>query len=469
MRGTRVVTLVTLALLNVFTLAAGIAVVRMMPPRLNALKVPAALSATPVGAGTVLAATGTAGSLPSAAAIGNALNQTVGSALSGGTVSAMVADAATGKVLFDTGATSPATPASTTKVATAVAALAVLGGGARFTTKVVQSGSDLVLVGGGDPDLAVRGYPASNYPQPATLAQLASRTAAALRTRGRHSVRLDYDISMYSGASYAPGWSDADRTSGNVTPIVSLEVDQGRLTPGGEPEDNDDGANYSPRTTDPAGMTVSAFATLLTEDGITVTGTPSPVTAASGAATVAAVQSPSVAGLVQQMLTESNNVIAENLGRHVAIAMHRPATFYGAASSVTTELRRLGVNGSVHLVDTSGLSPQDGIAAKALVQTIRAAMARPWLRAAITGMPIAGFNGTLSSQQSVFGGISGAARGVVRAKTGNLSNVATLAGLVVDRDGRTLVFAIMTEGYSASGLQTAANGVDAAAAALARL
>ena len=39
-RRTRLLALLTLAMINVFTLAAGIAVARMLPPRLAALKVP---------------------------------------------------------------------------------------------------------------------------------------------------------------------------------------------------------------------------------------------------------------------------------------------------------------------------------------------------------------------------------------------------------------------------------------------
>ena len=39
-RRTRIAAVLTLAVINVFTLAAGIAVARMLPPRLAALKVP---------------------------------------------------------------------------------------------------------------------------------------------------------------------------------------------------------------------------------------------------------------------------------------------------------------------------------------------------------------------------------------------------------------------------------------------
>jgi serine-type D-Ala-D-Ala carboxypeptidase/endopeptidase (penicillin-binding protein 4) len=56
----------------------------------------------------------------------------------------------------------------------------------------------------------------------------------------------------------------------------------------------------------------------------------------------------------------------------------------------------------------------------------------------------------------------------VRAKTGNLGTVTSLAGLVDDRNGRVLVFALMADQIPSAGmLQAAANAIDAAAVALA--
>jgi serine-type D-Ala-D-Ala carboxypeptidase/endopeptidase (penicillin-binding protein 4) len=479
---TRTIAVATLALLNVFTLGAGAAVAHMLPPGLAALRIPTTAGGPQVAAAPVLAPAGISATqtlagqsqpgLPTAAGLSAMLGAALPSADTGPGVGIEVADAQTGQVLYQDNAGALATPASTTKLMTAVATLAVLGPDARFTTEVRQQKGTIVLVGGGDPTLAVNQYPSSDYPQPATLAALAASAARALRAQGRDSVRLDYDASLYSGPGLAPGWSDSDVSTGNVTPIVALEADQGRLTPGGALQDSDDPVNYSARTMDPVGMTVAAFASLLERDGISVAGTPAAATASASSTLLASVTSPTVAAIAEQMLLESNNVIAENLARHVAIALGMPATFSGAADAVMTEARRLGVTTPISLVDGSGLSPDDGIAPETLVRVLALAASRPRLRAVITGLPVAGFLGTLSSGDSDFGGIGsladGSARGVVRAKTGNLSTVAALAGLAYDRDGGLLIFAIMASRVPAAGLlQTAADAIDSAAAGLA--
>jgi D-alanyl-D-alanine carboxypeptidase/D-alanyl-D-alanine-endopeptidase (penicillin-binding protein 4) len=472
-RRTRITALATLALLNVFTLVAGLVVAHMVPPRLARLLIPVAATRPLIGAVPVLASavTSAAASRPTSTALAAMLGAALPVADTGQGVGIEVADARTGRVLYGDNASTLATPASTTKVVTAVASLAALGPDARFTTTVRAEGSTILLVGGGDPTLAVNEYPSSDYPQPATLAALAAATARALKAKGHKSVALGYDTSLFSGPDLAPGWSDSDVTTGNVTSIVSLEADQGRLTRSGALEDDDDPGNFRPRTSDPVGMTVAAFASLLRRDGITVT-TSGPAAAAASAPVIASVSSPPVAALAGQMLLESNNLIAENLARHVAIALRMPATFGGAADAVMTEARRLGVGTPISLVDGSGLSPRDGIAPQTLVRVLAIAASKPRLRGAITELPVAGFSGTLSSGQSVFGGIGavadGAARGVVRAKTGNLPAVAALAGLAYDRDGGLLIFAIMAPHVpAASLLQNAADAIDSAAGGLA--
>src|SRR6266851_1948071 len=469
-RRTRLTAVLTLAMINVFTLAAGITVARMLPPRLADLRVPSVAAGQVHGAGTVLATGIEGGSLPTASGLRSALAGALSAAALGPRVSAMVADPVTGRVLLSEDGARLSTPASTAKLATSLAALAVLGANATFTTRVVHGATPdrVILVGGGDPTLAVNQFPAQDYPQPATLASLAAATARALKSEGRTTVSVGYDTSLYTGPALAPGWPANYVTTGNVTPIVSLEVDQGRLTTAGPPEDSDDPYNLRPRTSDPAGMAAASFAALLGADGIHITGSPVAQTAPAHASGIASVSSPPLSAVVQQMLEESNNVIAENLARQVALATGEPASFSGAAAAVIRELRRLGVSAGIHIVDGSGLSPEDRITPATLVKVLEVAMTDPRLHSLLAGLPVAGFSGTLSAGQSVFSGIGGAALGSVRAKTGNLGTVTSLAGLVSDTNGTTLVFAFMADQIPAAGmLQAAANAIDEAAATLA--
>ena len=469
-RRTRRAALLTLAMINVFTLAAGIATSRMLPPRLAALRAESVAASPVSGPGTVLAAGTERGPLPTASGLRSALAGPLSAAALGPAVSALVADPATGQVLLSEQGSRLDTPASTAKLATSAAALAVLGPGARFRTRVVRGATadSVVLVGGGDPTLAVNAYPAQDYPAPATLANLAAATARALKAQRRRTVSVGYDASLFTGPPLAPGWPESYVSTGNVTPIVALEVDQGRLTAAGTPEDSDDPYNLRPRATDPAAMAAASFARLLAADGIGVTGTPVAQTARPHAAALASVSSPPLSAIVQQMLTESNNVIAESLARQVALATGEPASFSGAAAAVISELRRLGVSTGIRLVDGSGLSGQDAIAPVTLVKVVELAIAAPRIRSLLAGLPVAGFSGTLSAGQSVFSGIGGAALGSVRAKTGNLGTVTALAGVVSDQNGTMLVFALMADRIPAEGmLDAAASDLDKAATALA--
>jgi len=454
---------VTLALLCLYAIGAGAAVARMLPGRLALLEVAHVAGAPPVTAPAAFpGVTGTAGGPGPAATpagVRARLAPLVTSGALGPHVGVLVADLVTGRVLYAVNAGAAFTPASTTKLATAVAALSVLGPSARFTTSVAAqlpaaapgraAGAPvIVLVGGGDPVLAAGRYPAGDYPQPATLSALAESAARALRARGVRAVRLEYDDRLFTGPVLAPGWPAFGTatnyiTTGNVAPIVGLELDQGRLTPSGAPEDRDDPANFRPRSTTPGLDAARAFARLLRADGIGVRGAPRAGAPPPRAARIAAVRSPPLAEIIQQMLTESNNVIAEMLARQVALATGRPATFAGAAAAVMAADRRLGVTG-ISLRDGSGLSPLDRISPRALVRLVRlAAWSGPArLRPAITGLPVAGFSGTLGPG-SFFGPFGPAALGTVRAKTGNLTAVATMAGIAYARDGQLLAFAFM--------------------------
>ncbi|MZE54938.1 D-alanyl-D-alanine carboxypeptidase, partial [Streptomyces sp. SID5770] len=167
---------------------------------------------------------------------------------------ASVVDTATGKQLYGEGATTPMTPASTVKIATAAAALSALGPDHRIATTVTAApdGKTVTLTGGGDPTLDAN-----------RLKALATATARALKARGHTPVRLAYDTSLYTGPAVHPIGPNE-----NIAPVTALMTRAGRL--------DDSPSGPAPRDADPARATATAFAALLTRAGVPVTGDPAP-------------------------------------------------------------------------------------------------------------------------------------------------------------------------------------------------
>ncbi len=451
-------------MLCVFTIAAGLSVSRLLPRRLALWQPPGIVGSRVAGPAQVLGVAGPASASATGAGVTRAITPVISASSFGRRLGVLVTDLTSGQVLYASNASTGFAPASTTKLATAIAALHVLGPTARFTTTVVTGpgAHAIVLVGGGDPTLAAGPPPAADYPQPATLLELARRTAQVLKARGRHSVRLGYDTSLYSGPGLGPGWPSSYVATGNVSVITPLEADQGRVTTSGAPANTE--ASSGPRAADPAAVAAAAFARFLAADGIAVHGAPTVAPVPAGATALASVQSPVLTQIVQWMLEESNNVIAENLARHIAIAAGQQPSFSGAAAAETAVLRRLGITGELSLYDGSGLSPDNRIAPDTLVQLIRLAASHPELHPVLAGLPVEGFSGTLARGGSVFGlgGLPGF--GVVRAKTGNLSTVAALAGTAYARNGQLLAFAVM-----ADQIATTPGALDSAATAMVKI
>ena len=87
----------------------------------------------------------------------------------------------------------------------------------------------------------------------------------------------------------------------------------------------------------------------------------------------------------------------------------------------------------------------------------------PDLRATITGLPVAGFTGSLTYR---FADTPVPGRGRVRAKTGTLTGVSSLAGVVTDLDGVPMAFAIMADRVRLPNTLDAREAADDFAAAL---
>ncbi|HEY7051075.1 MAG TPA: D-alanyl-D-alanine carboxypeptidase/D-alanyl-D-alanine-endopeptidase [Mycobacterium sp.] len=360
-----------------------------------------------------------------------------------GRLTGRVTDALSGKELWQQGSTVPMLPASTNKVLTAGAALLSLGRDARQTTTVVAANQSdhpglVVLVGGGDPTLS------SAAPGQKTLYDNAARIsdlATQVRDSGIKVTAIQVDGSMFSGASLASGWDPGDIEGGDVAPIEAVMVDGGRVQPL-TPD--------SVRSVTPALDAGRVLARALNVDPKAVTIANVPV---RDAHQIASVQSAPLITRLTEMMNHSDNVMAECIAREVAMATGKPASFGGAVEAVTKALSTAGIDMTgATLQDSSGLSVDDRLTARTLdgVMGTASGQDHPEMRPLLDLLPIAGGSGTLSNRFT--SDQTGTAAGWLRAKTGSLTHVNTLAGIVTDMSGRVLTFALMSNDAGPTGL-----------------
>ena len=131
---TGVTALATLAMLNVFTLGAGVAVARMLPARLALWQIPRVARVHVAAPGSVLVPAGAQGPAPNRRRLAAKLGPLAASGELGRNVGLVVTDLNSGSVLYSRQAGAGFVPASSAKLLTAVAALSTLGPAARFTT-----------------------------------------------------------------------------------------------------------------------------------------------------------------------------------------------------------------------------------------------------------------------------------------------------------------------------------------------
>ena len=361
-------------------------------------------------------------------------------AATGSTITAEVQDATTSRVMLDSNAAQEMIPASTLKIVTAAAALAKLGATSRFNTTVVQAGNELTLVGGGDPTLTThtarnwRGKPAG-VEQPPSLDELAQMTANALSgNKGPYVVNVD--ASFFEGPTHAQSWASEYLASGYVSPISGLTVDFGVTSSGAA-------------LGDPVSYAAKYFVSALKDRGIDATYGSHKV-APNAATEVTHVQSATVVDIVERMLTTSNNTMAEFLAHHVG-KLKGDSTFDRSAKAVEDAVSALGIStNGMKLYDGSGLSADDRVSARTLVDVLQAAQtSHPELWPIVSGLPIAGVSGTLAKRYS----LHSVGRGYVRAKTGTLFGVVTLVGTTVDKAGDLVTFAVMANGVRSDAIE----------------
>ncbi|WP_042422030.1 D-alanyl-D-alanine carboxypeptidase/D-alanyl-D-alanine endopeptidase [Streptacidiphilus anmyonensis] len=380
------------------------------------------VSALSLGVGTATAA----GAATGATAGDQRIAQELGlrfKALPSSQASGEVLDAASGRVVWSSGAGAQLMPASTTKIATAIAALTALGAGHTERTRALLQGHALYLVGGADQHLTGDDVNA-----------LADATAVALKARHLGSVTLYVDDSLFPHAqATSPGWQTG-YIPGEISSIGALQV-------------------FGHENVDSGLYAGNVFRARLGTHGIGVQTTTLTRAKAPGTAVqLASHTSESLAAEVETMLKDSVNDNAEGFARLTALAVGQPADWQGATHAVLSEVSRYHVPlTGVHLYDGSGLSRDDRMTAQALASMAALTIDPRYqsvLRPVMVGFPIAGVDGTLGPGWGRYTTApTDCAKGRIDAKTGTLTGAIALAGLTVNKtDGRWKAFAFLEQG-----------------------
>ena len=350
----------------------------------------------------------------------------------GTSVNVSVIDLITGEVLADVDAADGQVPASTAKLLTAIAVVSALGPDATLRTVATYDGArgEVAIVAGGDmmlADDAGNGVDAMGF---AGVGDLAEQVAAALTADGVTGVKVSYDTSSFPGPAYPTEWPAYALRNGYAAPVTGLAINVGKMT-------DDD---YAKRWPDPAARTADVFAARLEERGITVTGVTA--RAASSGAEVGVVESAPLSAVVEYMLHESDNTVAEVLTRVLAVHDGRRAEPSEAMVSVRSALGEMDLDlTGLELYDGAGFSTRNRIPPRVLTESLRVAALAESTHDLPGWLAEAGLTGTLDGRF-----ISTPGAGVVRAKTGSLTGVTALSGIVFTQQGRPLAFAVLADG-----------------------
>ncbi|GAA1613223.1 D-alanyl-D-alanine carboxypeptidase/D-alanyl-D-alanine-endopeptidase [Kribbella sancticallisti] len=420
----------------------------------------------------------------------------------GSQVGLVVRDATTGETLYDRNGATRLLPASNTKLFSSAAAMETLGAGYKFHTDVLATApvrdgklrGDIYLKGYGDPTALESDY--------VDLAKQVAKSGVK-RISGDlvaddtyfDKVRLGdswawddepfYYSAQISALTLAP---DTDYDSGTAiveslpggtvgAPVkLALVPANGVLklvntaTTGAAGSANtlnverDHGTNIVRVTGSvPAGATVGqdwvtvwepalyaadVFKRALAAEGVRVDGRIRPAAAPAAAQQLARDESMTVGELMNPFMKLSNNMHAETLVKAMGAVVKANGNWPTGLGVVTEYAKSVGVpTSTIRLSDGSGLSRKVNVTAQSVTDLLLATQQEPWFQQWYDALPIAGnpnrfVGGTLRSRMA-----NTPAANNLRGKTGSLTGVTALSGYVSTKDGRKLVFSMISNNY----------------------
>lgn len=301
-------------------------------------------------------------------------------------------------------------PASTQKILTSITALHTLGNSYNFKTSVYYSGEikdsvlkgDLYIVGGFDP-----AFDSSDM-------QMLVNDIKQYNIQ-RIAGHVYYDNSMKDDMQVGEGWP---RTSSR--PVLDpLVFNRGR--------------NFMPN-----------FMEMLSDKGIAVDSGYTAKVCPKGLIVMTQC-SHSIEQILYRMLKRSDNLYAEATFYQLAALMtDSNATNRDAAKVIQEQIKKVGMNPNDYkIIDGSGLSYDNAISPELEIAFLKYAYDNPDIyKYFYASLPIAGVDGTLSRRMQ-----NTTAYHNVRAKTGTLNGLSSLAGYATASNGHQLAFCIINQGF----------------------
>jgi serine-type D-Ala-D-Ala carboxypeptidase/endopeptidase (penicillin-binding protein 4) len=148
--------------------------------------------------------------------------------------------------------------------------------------------------------------------------------------------------------------------------------------------------------------------------------------------------SPPLSEIVKYLLKNSQNLYAETLVRALGMSLRGEGSIAKGKEIIEETLGQIGITaGSYFFADGSGLSRLNLESADSFVRLLRFLKQDRIFQIFYDSLPIAGIDGTLAARMK-----KTKAEDKVRAKTGTMSNVSSIAGYVKTADGEMLAFSI---------------------------
>jgi D-alanyl-D-alanine carboxypeptidase/D-alanyl-D-alanine-endopeptidase (penicillin-binding protein 4) len=324
--------------------------------------------------------------------------------------SVTVADGS-GRLLADVNGTRPRVPASNQKLLSTAFALDRLGPDYRLATQLWRlPNGNFRLVGSGDPDLAV--------PQLQRFAKLALQSGAGGSAPGV----VRFELAEEEAGNWWPqGWHWADRTTSYGAPVTRLAITSNVI----------DEAVTNP----PARLRTLLQRSVAREGGqAELVMVPARMPLTGDAVLIHEEPSIDMHGLLSLANTESHNFTAE-------VLLRAAAGTWDLAKATQLETLWLSRQGlpmeGVRIFDGSGLDRSNRLTSRFLAALLLRMNQHPYARDYVASMSVAGRRGTL---RNLFSGTT--LDGNLFAKTGTLTGVRAISGVLRTSDGPRFVSAI---------------------------